>query len=127
MIFFVSFGLSILGLIVSLLKALKKKNLLSPQFILFLGILFFLYVPALLSKSQYISDFGYNLALFIGVCGSLLTLIFFPYNLLEKRKTKRTINVKVFKLFALFYVSYLCYEIGKTIIQYGSISLVFSN
>lgn len=126
-LFYLGFILSILGLISLSFKTFKSKNLISPQIILFLGVLMFLYLPAI-SNNYIVDDYVYNGALFAGVVGSLMASFKYPVNILDSEDNEKPIKTpksNLFKYGAIIFAGWLIFEIGETIMQHGSIIGVF--
>ena len=128
MFYWIGMILATIGMGWSVYKTFKSRNILSPQMFLFVGILFYLYLPALVLKSNYRAEEGYNFAIFVGVIGALFASRIFPYNILEKNEVEMRYlpRIKYFQVFAYIYAAYLMSEVVSTIIKYGSISAVFS-
>ena len=128
MFYWIGMILATIGMGWSVYKTFKSRNILSPQMFLFVGILFYLYLPAVVLKSNYRADEGYNFAILVGVIGAFVASRIFPYNILEKNEAEIRFlpRIKYFQVFAYIYATYLIFEIVLTIIQYGSISAVFT-
>lgn len=126
MIFYTGFIISLIGLIITTKKTISKKNILSPQMLLFISLLLFLYIPAITKNSEHIWDESFNLLLLFSTIGCFICIYIFPYNIIEKKPCRYTINVKIFKFFAYAYALLLVYQIINTIRIYGSIGAVFS-
>ena len=127
-LFYVGLVFSIIGMVFVTYKTFRNKNILSPQMIMFAGILLFIYIPAALEKYNGINDFWYNFALFLGVIGAYVASSMFPYNILDVDDGEQIVpNIRLFKLCSYVYVLYLLYEIFVSIRAYGSIGAVFSS
>ncbi len=128
MFFWIGFILNIFLIIYSVYKTIKSKNILSPQMFLAISILLYIYMPAVVLKSKYIEDEGYNFVLLVGVLGIFVVNKIFPYNMLldhlDDKKEYEPI-ISVCQIGAYIYVAYLFLGIIQAIISAGGIMEVF--
>lgn len=124
-VFYLGFALSVLGLLITTFLTFKTKNVISPQMFLFVGVLIFLYLPAMANDFS-IANNEFNSIIFIGILGCFVASAIFPYNILDRDERKeKDIPLTIFKYGAIIYMIILSYEIVQTIIEKGSILAVF--
>ena len=124
-VFYLGFVLSVIGLLFTTFRTFKTRNIISPQMFLFVGVLIFLYLPALANNFS-LSDTSFNATILIGIIGCFAASALFPYNILDRdEKKEREIPITIFKYGAIIYAIVLSYEIVHTIMEKGSILAVF--
>lgn len=124
-VFYLGFVLSVIGLLFTTFRTFKTRNIISPQMFLFVGVLIFLYLPAVANNFS-LSDTSFNATILIGIIGCFAASALFPYNILDRdEKKEREIPITIFKYGAIIYAIVLSYEIVHTIMEKGSILAVF--